>query len=164
MVKGREVFIAKNATVIGNVELGANSSVWFGAVIRGDGDKIKIGERTNVQDLSIIHVDPGVPVTIGNEVIIGHASIVHGASIGDNTLIGMRSTIMNHAKIGKYCVIGAHALVTEGMEIPDYSVVMGSPAKIVKTIREEDREKLRLNALHYVELAKKYLSGEFSNK
>ena len=158
--KEKDVFIAPNATVIGNVSLGAQSSVWFGAVLRGDGDSITIGERTNIQDGSIIHVDPGFPVEIGNEVIVGHAAIVHGAKIGNNTLIGMRSTLLNGVVVGDWCIIGAHALLTEGMQIPDYSVVMGAPAKIVKTLSEEQKQKVKRNAEVYVELAAKYLNSE----
>ena len=161
--KEKDVFIAPNATVIGNVSLGSESSVWFNAVLRGDGDTITIGKRTNIQDGAIIHVDPGFPVTIGDEVIVGHAAIIHGATVGDNTLIGMRSTILNGAVIGKWCIIGAHALVTEGMQIPDYSLVLGSPAKIVKTLSDEQIQKIKRNAEVYVALAKRYMNGEFGN-
>ena len=154
--KENNVFIAPNATVIGNVELKENSSVWFGAVLRGDNDKITIGERTNIQDNAIIHVDPGFSATIGNDVIIGHAAIVHGATIGNNTLIGMRATVLNGAVIGNFCIIGAHALVTEKMQVPDYSVVMGSPGKVVKQLTDKQIEAVKKNADVYVELAKKY--------
>ena len=155
--KGKEVFIAPNATVIGDVAIGDNSSVWFGAVIRGDNDKISIGKRTNVQDMVVIHVDEGVPVTIGDNVTIGHGAIIHGASIGDNSLIGINATVLNHAKVGKFCVIGAHTLVTECMEIPDYSLVLGAPAKIVKKLSPEQIQKFKKNAEAYVQLGKKYL-------
>lgn len=155
--KEKDVFIAPNATVIGDVELGENSSVWFGAVLRADNDKISIGKRTNIQDNAVIHVDPGMPVTIGDEVIVGHAAIVHGATIGDNTLIGMRSTILNGAIIGKFCIIGAHTLVTEYMEVPDFSMVLGSPGKIVKQLGPVHFEAIKKNAAVYVELAKKYM-------
>lgn len=161
MKKGKDVFIAPNATVIDKVSLGDNSSVWFGAVIRGDVEQINIGDRTNIQDLAVIHADPGMPANIGNEVIVGHSAIVHGASVDDNTLIGMRATILNNAKIGKFCIIGANALVTENTVIPDYSVVMGSPGKVVKTLGEEHTMMIKANAAHYVALAKKYLDGEF---
>jgi carbonic anhydrase/acetyltransferase-like protein (isoleucine patch superfamily) len=156
MKKGKDVFIANTATVIGDVELGDECSVWFGAVIRGDSDKIRIGNRTNIQDNCIVHVDEGVPVNIGKEVVVGHCAIIHGATIGDNSLIGMRATVMNHAKVGKFCVIGAHALVTEGMIIPDFSVVMGVPAKIVKQTSEEMKVKILSGAKHYVERGKEY--------
>ena len=155
--KGREVFIAPNATVLGDVILEDNVSVWFGAVLRADNDNITIGRGSNIQDNCVIHVDPGKPVKIGEEVIVGHAAIVHGATVGNNTLIGMRATLLNGTKIGNWCIVGAHALVTENMEIPDYSIVMGSPAKIVKTLSEDQKEKVRKNAEVYIELAKQYL-------
>ena len=155
--KEKDVFIAHNATVIGNVHLSDNVSVWFNAVIRADTDSIFIGRNSNIQDSSVLHVDPGMPIHIGEEVIVGHAAIIHGASVGNNTLIGMRATVLNRAKVGNWCIIGAHALITEGMEIPDYSVVMGAPGKIVKTLSEEQKEKVRKNAAVYVELASKYL-------
>jgi carbonic anhydrase/acetyltransferase-like protein (isoleucine patch superfamily) len=157
VVKGDNVFIAPGATVVGNVKLGNESSVWFGAVIRADTDKIEIGERSNIQDNAVIHVDPGAPVLIGKEVIVGHAAVIHGATIGNNTLVGMRCVILNHAKIGEWCIIGANSLVTEGMEIPDYSIVMGSPARVVKVLPPDRTEKIRKNAEAYVELAKKYM-------
>lgn len=162
MKKGKNVFIADTAKLIGNLDLGDFCSVWFGAVLRGDNDLIKIGARTNIQDLCMIHVDPGIPVTIGENVTVGHSAIIHGASIGDNSLIGMRATIMNHAKVGKFCIIGAHSLVTEGMEVPDFSVVMGTPGKVVKQLGEGVQQKLLTSADHYVELAARYLQGEFS--
>ena len=154
--KGREVFIAPNATVIGDVELGNHVSVWFGAVIRGDNDKIVIGERSNIQDNCVLHVDEGDPVIIGREVTVGHGAIVHGATVGDMSLIGMGAIVLNKAKIGKCCIIGANALVTSGMDIPDYSLVMGSPAKIVKTYGPEVEERLRQSAENYVRHGKKY--------
>jgi len=150
------VFIAPNATLIGEIEIGAHSSVWYGSVLRADNDTIKIGKGTNIQDLSILHVDPGCPVNIGNEVIVGHRCILHGCIIGDNTLIGMGAIIMNKAQIGSFCIIGAGAVVTEGMIIPDYSVVMGMPAKIVKEVTPMQIEKIKQNAQSYIELAKKY--------
>ena len=163
MEKGRDVFIAPTATVVGNVILGDECSIWFGAVIRGDSDQISIGARTNIQDNAVIHIDAGVPVDIGEEVIVGHSAIIHGATIASNTLIGMRATIMNHAKVGRFCIIGAHALVTEGMEIPDGSVVMGVPARVVKTVSEEMKSKILRGAKHYVEMGKRYLNGEFES-
>lgn len=156
--KEKDVFIAPNATVLGDVHLGENVSIWFGAVLRADNDKIIIGARSNIQDNCVIHVDPGAPVTIGKEVIVGHLALIHGATVGDNSLIGMGSTILNHAKIGNWCIIGANALIPSGMEIPDYSIVMGSPGKVVKTLSKEMQEKVRQNAEVYVELAKKYMS------
>jgi carbonic anhydrase/acetyltransferase-like protein (isoleucine patch superfamily) len=158
--KGKEVFIADTARVFGNIELGDEVSIWFGAVIRGDGDKISIGDRSNVQDNAVIHVDPGFPVTIGNECIIGHGAVVHGATLANNVLIGIHATVLNGADIGEFCIIGAGALVTEGMVIPAYSLVMGIPAKVVKTLTEQQVEKVRKNAQTYVTLSKVYLSGQ----
>ncbi len=154
-------FIAQNATVVGKVSLGEDSSVWYSAVIRADVEEIIIGKRTNIQDGAILHADFGEPTMIGDDVTVGHGAIVHGATIGDGTLIGMRSTILNRAKIGKHCIIGACALVTEGMEIPDYSMVLGVPAKVVKQLPSDYAEKLLLSAAHYVEMAKRHQSGEF---
>jgi carbonic anhydrase/acetyltransferase-like protein (isoleucine patch superfamily) len=154
-------FIAANATVIGDVTIGADSSVWYAAVIRADVEKIIIGERTNIQDGAILHADFDEPTIIGNDVTLGHGAIVHGATVGDCSLIGMRATVLNRAKIGRFCVIGANALITEGMEIPDYSMVLGVPAKIVKTLPEGIAQILKASADHYVEMAKKHQSGEF---
>lgn len=154
--KGNGVFVASTATIIGNVELGDQVSVWYGAVIRGDLDKITIGNRTNIQDNVVVHVDVGVPVIIGDEVVVGHSAIIHGAKIDSNTMIGMRATVLNHSQIGKNCIIGAHALVTEGMIIPDNSVVMGTPAKVVKQITEKQIEMLKANAESYVVNSERY--------
>ena len=155
--KGRNVFLAPNATVLGQISLGDHASVWYQAVVRGDSDAIAIGSRTNVQDGAILHVDPGVPVTIGHDCILGHAAIVHGASVGDHTLIGMRATVLNQARIGNWCIVGAHSLVTEGKAFPDYSVIMGSPARVVREVTEADMEHLRQNAQTYVDKAQSYL-------
>lgn len=161
MKEGNEVFIAKTATVIGNVELGNNSSIWFGAVVRGDSDCIKIGDRSNIQDTAVVHVDPGVPVEIGKGVTVGHGAIVHGAKVGDNTLIGMRATLLNNVIVGNNCIIGAHVLVTEGKVIPDNSLVIGSPAKIIKNLNEEQIDSIRKNAEAYVNKGKEYLDGKY---
>lgn len=155
------MFIASNATVIGDVSLGEDTSVWYSAVIRADVEKIIIGNRTNIQDGAILHADYGEPTIIGDNVTIGHGAIVHGATVGDFSLIGMRATILNRAKIGKYCIIGANALVTEGMEIPDYSMAVGVPAKIVKQIPPEYTHQLELSAAHYVEMAKEHQAGKY---
>jgi carbonic anhydrase/acetyltransferase-like protein (isoleucine patch superfamily) len=154
-------FIAPNATVVGNVTLGEDASVWYSAVIRADVEKIVIGSRTNIQDGAILHADYGEPTIIGDDVTVGHGAIVHGATVGDCTLVGMRATILNRAKIGKHCIIGACALVTEGMEIPDYSMVLGVPAKIVKQLPVDIAQRLKMSAAHYVEMAKRHQSGEF---
>lgn len=156
--KAENVFIAHNAVVIGNVELGNNTSVWYGAVLRADMDKISIGDRTNIQEGCIFHVDPGKPINVGKGNIIGHGAILHGCTIGNNNLIGMRATIMNGATIGNGCIIGAHALVTENTIIPDYSMAIGSPAKIVKQVPPEIVEKIKEGEHEYVNEALKYLA------
>lgn len=156
--KGKDVWIADTARVMGQVTLGNECSIWFGAVLRGDGDTINIGHRSNIQENAIVHVDPNFPVTIGNDCIIGHGAIVHGAVLGNNVLVGMHATVLNGAQIGNFCIIGAHALVLEGMKIPDYSIVMGSPGKIVKQLSEEHIEKVKRNAQAYVDLSKEYIN------
>lgn len=155
--KGKNVFIAQGAIVIGNVVLGDEVSVWYNAVLRGDSDLIKIGNRTNIQDGTIIHVDPGTPVTVGEDNVVGHRVILHGCTIGNNNLIGMGSTIMNNVKIGNYCIIGANALVTENTVIPDYSMVLGSPGKIVKQLPEGVKDMILLGVQEYIMKASKYL-------
>jgi carbonic anhydrase/acetyltransferase-like protein (isoleucine patch superfamily) len=155
---GEQVWIADTARVFGRVKLGDECSVWFGAVLRGDADSITLGNRSNVQENAVIHVDPGFPVTIGDDCIIGHGAIVHGATLANNVLIGMHATVLNGAKIGNFCIVGANALVPEGMEIPDYSVVLGSPARIVKQLTEVQIEKVKRNAEAYVLLSKEYIA------
>ncbi|MDZ4838980.1 MAG: gamma carbonic anhydrase family protein [Bacteroidota bacterium] len=157
VIKHKSVFIANTAVLLGDIIIGENSSVWYQAVIRADNDQVIIGDGTNIQDFTMIHVDPGMPVKIGNNCIIGHSAIIHGATIGSNTLVGMRATVMNGAMVGEWCVIGAHSLITEGMQIPDYSIVMGSPAKVVKQTSPEMIERIRKNAEAYVELSRKYM-------
>jgi carbonic anhydrase/acetyltransferase-like protein (isoleucine patch superfamily) len=154
-----EYWIAPNAEVMGNVKLEKNASVWFGAVLRGDNELITIGENSNVQDGSVLHTDPGSPLTIERDVTIGHMVMLHGCSIGAGSLVGIGSIILNNAKIGKGCLIGANTLIAEGKEIPDYSMVLGSPGKIVRTLEKEMSEALRLSADHYVENWKKYAAG-----
>ena len=135
-----EAWVAPTATLIGDVRLCNDASIWFGAVLRADDGIIEIGEGSNVQDLSVLHVDPGFPIKVGRNVTIGHRAMVHGCTIGDGTLIGMGATILNGAKIGNNCLIGANALVTEGKVIPDNSMVLGSPGKIVREIDEATAE------------------------
>lgn len=154
-----EYWIAPNAEVMGNVKLEKNASVWFGAVLRGDNELITIGENSNVQDGSVLHTDPGSPLTIERDVTIGHMVMLHGCTIGAGSLVGIGSIILNNAKIGKGCLIGANTLIAEGKEIPDYSMVLGSPGKIVRTLEKEMSEALRLSADHYVENWKKYAAG-----
>lgn len=157
--KGENVFVAPSANVIGNVTLGDQSSVWFGAVLRADSDSITIGARTNIQDNAVIHVDPGDPVVIGEDCIVGHLALVHGAKIANNVLVGMNSTVLNNAQIGEFSIIGANALVTANTVIPPYSLVLGSPAKVVRQITEEQVEKIKKNAEVYVKLAGEYLEA-----
>lgn len=154
--KASSAFIAPNATVIGTVELGEHSSVWFGAVLRGDTDLIKVGDRTNIQDNAVLHADPGDPCLIGEDCVIGHSAIVHGAQLEHHVLIGMGATVLNNAKIGAFSIIGANALVPSGMEIPPYSMVLGVPAKIVKTLGTEIENRINSNVQEYVKRASEY--------
>jgi carbonic anhydrase/acetyltransferase-like protein (isoleucine patch superfamily) len=158
ITKGKDVFVAPTATVIGDVSLGDEVSIWFGAVLRGDSDKISVGARTNIQDNAVIHCDPNDPAVIGEECIIGHCAIVHGAKLANNVLIGMNATVLNNAEIGEFSIIGANALVTAGTIIPPYSLVLGSPAKVVKKLSDDQVEGVRINAKVYVEKAKEYLA------
>ena len=151
-----EYWIAPSASVMGNVLLRKNSSVWWGAIVRGDNDPIEIGENSNVQDGSVLHTDVGSPLTIGANVTIGHMVMLHGCTIGDGSLVGIGAIVLNGAKIGKNCLIGAGALITEGKEIPDNSMVMGAPGKVVREIGEAHGLILQASALHYVENWKRY--------
>lgn len=153
-------FIAPGAIVIGDVTIGADSSVWFSAVIRGDTEGIRIGQQTNVQDGCVLHADEGYPCTLGDRVTLGHGAIVHGATVEDDCLIGMRAVVMNGAKIGKGSVIAVGSIVTEGTEIPPNSVAIGQPAKVKRATTERDRERIRHAAEHYVEAAKAYRSSQ----
>jgi carbonic anhydrase/acetyltransferase-like protein (isoleucine patch superfamily) len=158
-LEGEGHFIAPNAAVIGKVTLQANSSVWFSCVLRGDVEAIEIGAGSNIQDGTVIHADPGSPARIGANVTVGHNAMLHGCTIGDGSLVGINAVVLNGAVIGKNCLIGANALVTEGMEIPDGSLVLGSPAVVRKTLSEEQQQMLGLNAAHYVENAARF-AGE----
>jgi carbonic anhydrase/acetyltransferase-like protein (isoleucine patch superfamily) len=151
------VFIAPGAHVMGDVTIGAESSVWFNAVLRGDTDSIRVGRRTNLQDGSVLHADLGVPCTIGDGVTVGHQAIVHGATVENNVIIGMGAIILNGARIGENSVIAAGALVTEGAVIPPNSLAMGMPAKVKRTLSLEEIERIRQSADHYVENAKRYM-------
>tara|TARA_R110002020_G_scaffold26512_20_gene85899 strand:- start:5060 stop:5581 length:522 start_codon:yes stop_codon:yes gene_type:complete len=154
-----DVWVADSATVVGNVIMESGSSVWFGAVIRGDNEPIKIGARSNIQDNAVLHSDPGSPLTIGADVTVGHQAMLHGCTIDDNSLIGIGATVLNGAKIGKNCLIGAHALITEGKVIPNNSVVMGSPGKIVKQVPQAQEAMLKASADYYVKNAQKFKNG-----
>lgn len=152
-------WVADSAQVIGDVYLGHQANVWFGAVIRGDNDRIHIGDYSNVQENSVIHTDAGIKVTIGDYVTIGHLAMLHGCEIGDNSLVGIGAVVLNNVKIGKNCLIGAKALITEGQVIPDNSLVMGAPAKVVKTLTDEQVAMLKMSALHYSERCQKFKTG-----
>lgn len=151
-----DFFVADSADVIGSVILENNVSIWFNAVVRGDSDLITIGENSNIQDGSVLHADVGVPLTIGRNVTVGHKVMLHGCTIGDGSLIGINAVILNGAKIGKHCIIGAGALIPEGKEIPDFSLVMGSPGKVVREVSEPQKMMLEMSAMHYVENFKRF--------
>jgi carbonic anhydrase/acetyltransferase-like protein (isoleucine patch superfamily) len=146
----QDYWIAPNATVLGRVRLLKNASVWFGAVLRGDTEWIEIGENANIQDNSVLHTDPGCPLTIGNDVTVGHSVTLHGCTIGDGSLIGMGAVILNRTRIGKNCLIGAKALIGEGKDIPDNSMVIGAPGKVIRTLDQDGAALLKLSADHYV--------------
>jgi len=151
-----DCFVAPTAAVIGSVVLHPDSSVWWGAVLRGDADVITVGPESNVQDNAVLHADPGFPLTLGRGVTIGHHAMVHGCTVGDHSLIGIHAVVLNGAVIGKHCVIGANALIAEGKVIPDGSLVMGSPGKIVRTLDESAWEGLRRSAAVYVANGRRY--------
>jgi len=155
-IVGQDYFIADNATVIGSVIIHNNVSIWFNVVIRGDNDPITIDEGTNIQDGVVIHTDEGIPLNIGKGVTVGHQAMLHGCTIGDNSLIGINAVILNYAKIGKNCIIGANCLITQGKEIPDNSMVLGSPGKIVREVTIEEIEELKHSAEHYVANFKRF--------
>jgi carbonic anhydrase/acetyltransferase-like protein (isoleucine patch superfamily) len=152
-------WIAPDATLIGNVKVGRNVGIWFGAVIRGDNDPITIGADTNIQEHTMMHNDPGFPLSIGAGCTIGHRAILHGCTIGDNSLIGMGAIVLNGARIGRNCLVGAGALVTEGKEFPDNSLIVGAPAKAVRMLDDAAIEGLRKSAEHYVANARRFKAG-----
>jgi carbonic anhydrase/acetyltransferase-like protein (isoleucine patch superfamily) len=152
-------WVADSAQIMGNVELAEDASIWFGAVVRGDTEVIRIGDRSNIQDGSVLHADIGKPLTIGNDVTVGHKVMLHGCTIGDGSLIGIGAVVLNGAKIGKGCIVGAGSLVTEGKEFPDGSMIIGSPAKVVRELTAEQQQGLVMSAVHYVENARRFKSG-----
>jgi carbonic anhydrase/acetyltransferase-like protein (isoleucine patch superfamily) len=158
-VLAADAWIAGSASVIGNVSLGAGVSVWFGAVVRGDGEDITIGDLTNIQDLSVLHTDTGFPLTIGPGCTIGHRAILHGCTIGENSLIGMGAILLNGARIGRDCLIGAGALVTEGKVIPDGSLVLGAPGRVVRSLTPDEIAANRRSAGHYAANAARFRAG-----
>lgn len=153
---GEGVWVADSAQVIGDVVLGAHASVWFGAVIRGDNETIRIGRNTNVQDLSVLHSDRGQPLTLGDNITIGHQVMLHGCTVGDNSLIGIGAVVLNGARIGRNCIVGAGSVVTEGKEFPDNSLIIGSPAKVVRTLDDAAARKLAASAEGYVANATRF--------
>ena len=153
------VFIAEGAHVVGRVRLGRDVGIWFGAVLRGDNEEMVVGEATNVQDNAVLHSDPGFPLVIGAGCTIGHGAIVHGCTIGDNVLIGMGATVLNGATIGANSIVGANALVTEGKTFPPHSLIVGSPAKLVRELDEAAAAGLRLSAEHYVANGRRFSAG-----
>ena len=157
-------FRAHNSTVVGDVKIAADASVWFNAVIRGDVAAVTIGARSNVQDNATVHCDSGVPNHIGDDVVIGHNAVVHGMAVGDGSLIGMSATVLGRVAIGKNCLIAAGAVVPPGLVVPDGMVVMGVPGKIVRPVGEKDLAYMKWLSGHYVELAGKYVAGEFETR
>ncbi len=151
-----ESWVAPSADLIGKVRLEAGASVWFGAVLRGDNELVHIGENSNVQDGSVMHTDMGFPLTLGKGVTVGHNVMMNGCTVDDYSLIGINSVILNGAKIGKYCIIGANSLIPEGKVIPDGSLVMGSPGKVVRELSEQQKKMLEASAAHYVHNAQRY--------
>ncbi len=152
-------WVADSAQVIGHVELAQDSSVWFGTVIRGDTSTIRIGRGSNIQDSSVLHADEGMPLVIGDNVTVGHQVMLHGCTVGDGSLIGIQAVVLNGAKIGKNCLVGAGSLVTEGKEFPDGSMILGSPAKVVRQLSAEQIAGLKMSAQHYVDNARRYQTG-----
>jgi carbonic anhydrase/acetyltransferase-like protein (isoleucine patch superfamily) len=158
-LRGEQHFIADNASVIGTVILENNVSVWFNAVLRGDNEPIHIGANSNIQDGAVLHTDPGAPLKIAENVTVGHQATVHGCTIGTGSLIGIKAVILNHSIIGRNCLIGANTLITEGKVIPDNSLVIGTPGKVVRTLTETEIAALHANTAHYVELMGRYADG-----
>lgn len=151
-----DAWVAPGATVVGDVRLAADASVWFGAVIRADNEPIQIGRGSNVQENAVLHVDPGVPMVIGERVTIGHQAMLHGCTIGDESLVGIQAVILNGATIGRHCLVGAGALVTEGKQFPDGSLIIGTPAKVARALTEAEIDGLRRSADSYVERSKAF--------
>ncbi len=157
MKKGERVFIAENATILGDVEIGDDSSVWFNAVIRADLDRVTIGRKTNVQDNSVIHVDEGFPTEIGDRVTIGHSAVIHGCRISDDVLVGMNAVVLNGAEIGEYSIVGAGAVVT-GKRYPERSLILGVPAKVVREVTDQEVELIERSWKEYLRLKDRYLA------
>ena len=149
-------YVAPSADIIGSVSLGEEASVWFNAVVRGDNDPITIGNRSNIQDNSVLHSDPGIPLTIGDNVTVGHSVMLHGCDVGHNSLIGIGSIVLNRANIGSYCIVGANSLITEGKSFPDYSLIVGSPGRAIRQLNKEEIAMLESIAQSYVDKIPRY--------
>ena len=162
-VRGPDVYVAPNASLIGSVIVGNECSFWFGAVVRGDNDLVTIGDRTNIQDGCVVHADPGIPVTIGSNVSVGHLAMLHGCTIGDGSLIGIGAVILNHAVIGKNTIVGAKTLIPERKRFPDGVLILGQPGKVVRELRPEDFDLLRQAAESYVKKISRY-RAEFASR
>ncbi len=157
---GDDAWVAETAVLIGAVTLEAGANVWFGAALRGDNERIAVGQGSNVQENCVLHTDMGYPLTIGANCTIGHKALLHGCTIGEGSLVGMNATVMNGAKVGRYCIIGAGSLVTEGKEIPDYSLVVGAPAKVIRSLDPVETEaRLLKSASHYRSAAQRMVGG-----
>jgi carbonic anhydrase/acetyltransferase-like protein (isoleucine patch superfamily) len=156
---GAGAWVADSAQVMGDVVLGENASIWFGVVARGDSDRLRIGRNTNVQDLSMLHADAGTPLTLGDNVTVGHHVVLHGCTVGDNSLIGIGAVVLNNARIGRNSIVGAGSVVTEGKEFPDNSLIIGSPAKVVRTLDDAAAARLQQNADHYVANGRRFAKG-----
>ena len=153
---GDNAWVAPNATVIGDIRLGANSSIWFNVTLRGDNEPIHIGANTNIQDGSVLHTDKGVPLTLGRDITVGHLVMLHGCTVGDGSLIGIGSVILNRAVIGRGCIVGANTLIPEGKVFPDRVLIVGSPGKVVRELTHADVARLQKSAEHYVANARRY--------
>ena len=156
---GENVYVANTATVVGDVVLGDNVGVWFGAVIRGDNERITLGNGTNVQDCSVLHTDPGCPLDIGNNVTIGHKAVLHGCTVGNWSLIGINAVILNNARIGTSCLVGANALITDGKEIPDNSLVVGSPGRVIRKLNDNEIDMLKRFNQSYIDKIRRYTTS-----
>lgn len=151
-----DAWVAPNATVIGDVHIASEASVWFGAVLRGDVERLTIGRGTNIQDNAVLHSDPGAPLVLGAKITVGHLVMLHGCQVGDGTLIGIGAIVMNHARIGANCIVGAGSMVTEGKQFPDGSLILGSPAKLARPLSAEEIARLAWSAQRYIDRAKLY--------
>ena len=152
-------WVAEDAQVMGRVELQDGASVWFGCVLRGDNELLRVGRGSNIQDGSIVHADPGFPLTLGADVTVGHQVMLHGCTVGEGTLIGIQSVVLNGARIGRHCLVGAGSLVTEGKSFPDGSLIVGRPARVVRALTEEQIAEIEKIAAHYVENARRFAAG-----